>query len=92
MSRIYCVRHGQSVSNAGGVTMEHAAIPLSPLGHAQAAALAGLLEANPSRILTSSYLRAVDTAVPLCIRLQRQAVVHPSSTSFPRSMPISCRG
>ena len=36
---VYCVCHGQSVANAGGVTMEQAAIPLSTLGMAQAAAL-----------------------------------------------------
>ncbi len=40
MTRIYCIRYGQSISNAGGLTMEHAAIPLSLLGVAQAAALA----------------------------------------------------
>jgi broad specificity phosphatase PhoE len=32
MTRITFVRHGQSVANAGGVTMEHALIPPSPLG------------------------------------------------------------
>lgn len=39
---VYCVRHGQSVANAGGLTMEHSTIPLSPLGVAQAAALPAL--------------------------------------------------
>ena len=82
MTRIYCVRHGQSVSNAGGVTMEHAAIPLSPLGVAQAAALAELLDIEPSRILTSSYVRALETAAPLCARWQRQAKVHPLLHEF----------
>ena len=37
---LYFVRHGQSVANAGGVTMEHAIIPLSPLGMVQAARVA----------------------------------------------------
>lgn len=82
VTRIYCVRHGQSVANAGGLTMEHAAIPLSPLGVVQAAALAELLDVEPSRILTSSYVRAVETAAPLCARWQRQAEVHPLLHEF----------
>ena len=82
MTLVYCVRHGQSVSNAGGVTMEHAAIPLSPLGAAQAAALAERLEVKPSRILTSSYVRAIETAAPLCARWQRRAEIHPLLHEF----------
>jgi len=82
VTRIYCVRHGQSVANAGGLTMEHAAIPLSPLGVVQAAALAELLDVEPSRIRTSSYVRAVETAAPLCARWQRQAEVHPLLHEF----------
>ena len=60
MTTIYCVRHGQSASNAGGLTMEHAANPLSPLGLIQAAALpeifASVLGVQPKRLLTSSYV------------------------------------
>ena len=82
MTRIYCVRHAQSTANAGGVTMEHSAIPLSPLGRVQAAELARLLDVEPSRILVSSYVRAVETAAPLCARLQRQAEVHPLLHEF----------
>lgn len=82
MTRIYCVRHAQSTANAGGVTMEHSAIPLSPLGRAQAAELARLLDVEPSRILVSSYVRAVETAAPLCARVQRQAEVHPLLHEF----------
>ena len=64
------------------MTREHAAIPLSSLGVAQAAALAVLFEVEPSRILTSSYLRAMETAAPLCVRFQRQAEVHPLLHEF----------
>jgi hypothetical protein len=44
VTRLTFVRHGQSVVNAGGVTMERALIPLSPLGVAQAACVAALLQ------------------------------------------------
>lgn len=82
MTRLYFVRHGQSTANAGGVTMEHAAIPLSRLGIAQAEALAGLLDPKPSRILVSSYTRALETAGPYCARVHRQAEVHPLLHEF----------
>ncbi|WP_310165950.1 phosphoglycerate mutase family protein [Pseudoxanthomonas japonensis] len=36
---IYLVRHGESVSNAGGITMPHALIPLTEAGCKQADAL-----------------------------------------------------
>ncbi len=39
---IYFVRHGQRTANAGGMTMEHAQIPLYDLGRVQAATLAQL--------------------------------------------------
>ena len=82
MTRIYCVRHGQSTANAGGMTMEHAAIPLSRLGIAQAEVLAGLLDSAPSRILVSSYVRALETAAPYCARVGHQAETHPLLHEF----------
>jgi alpha-ribazole phosphatase len=82
MSRLTFVRHGQSVANAGGVTMEHALIPLSPLGEAQAACVADFLPAEPSRVLVSPYIRALDTARPYCLRVGREATVHPLLQEF----------
>lgn len=79
---IYCVRHGESVSNAGGLTMEHSAIPLSPLGLAQAAALPSALDVRPSRVLVSGYLRAVETAGPFCARHGMTAEIHPLLHEF----------
>ncbi len=61
---IYFVRHGQSTANAGGVTMAHAAIPLSELGRRQAAMVAELLDVEPILLLSSTYVRAVETARP----------------------------
>jgi len=86
MTVVYCVRHGQSLANAGGVTMEHSAIPLSPLGLAQAAALPGafasVVAVPPARVLVSSYVRAVQTALPFCERFGRQAEADPLLHEF----------
>ena len=79
---LYCVRHGQSVANAGGLTMEHSAIPLSPLGIAQAAALATVLDVKPSCVLVSSYLRAIETAEPFCARHDCLPEIHPLLHEF----------
>lgn len=64
MKHLLFVRHAESVSNAGGVTMPHAEIPLSEQGLRQANALAGLLPASPSRIYCSPFVRAISTAEP----------------------------
>ena len=90
--RIFFVRHGQSTANAGGVTMEHANIPLSPLGLAQARALAGLLDADPPRVLVSQYLRARQTAEPLCERVGCVAEVHPLLHEFSALDPALLQG
>jgi broad specificity phosphatase PhoE len=63
------VRHGQSLANAGGVTMPHHAIPLTALGHRQAGRLAQLLHDAPAEVLVSPFERARDTAAPYLARL-----------------------
>lgn len=64
--RVYFVRHGQSSSNAGALSVPHAEVPLSPLGEAQSLAVAPLLPAQPALVLTSPYVRARQTAAPYC--------------------------
>jgi len=51
MKTITFIRHGESIANAGGVTMAHDAIPLSELGKVQAQALAVALDLQPGRIV-----------------------------------------
>ena len=65
---IFFVRHGQSSSNAGALSVPHAEVPLTATGHAQAAAIAPLLPAAPALVLTSPYVRAQQTAAPYCAR------------------------
>jgi len=68
MTVIRCIRHGQSASNAGEVTEYPDTIPLTGLGHAQAALVASCFNKPPRRIVFSSFDRAVQTAMPLCER------------------------
>ena len=82
MTRLYFVRHGQSTANAGGVTMEHASIPLSELGLAQTQTLAKLLDVEPVLVLTSTYLRARQTAQPFCDKTGCPAQPHPLLHEF----------
>ena len=82
MSTLYFVRHGESTANAGGVTMPHAEIPLSPLGSEQAQLLGELLNVKPARVLTSSYLRARQTAAPFCAKANVAPQVHPLLDEF----------
>lgn len=82
MKKITFIRHGQSVANAGGVTMPHHAIPLSELGELQAVALSKLLPEQPSRIITSAFIRAQQTAAPYTKRVGKSAEVHPLAYEF----------
>ena len=59
MKTITFIRHGQSVANAGGLTVVHHAIPLSSLGELQARTLSALLPAKPPLILSHpSFVRS----------------------------------
>jgi alpha-ribazole phosphatase len=82
LTRLFFVRHGQSASNAGGLTTEHATIPLTPLGLAQADALAEHLQVEPSRVLASPFTRARDTAQRFCDKIGRQAELAPLLHEF----------
>jgi probable phosphoglycerate mutase len=78
--RLWIVRHGESAGNVAwaeaearghhliDVSPRDADVPLSPTGEGQARALGEWLGRRPSRIFTSPYLRAAQTA-----ELARQA-------------------
>lgn len=76
------IRHAQSVSNAGGLTMPHAEIPLSALGHAQAAALAAQLSAPVSTVWASRFFRTQQTAEHYCKRFRVRPQIHPELHEF----------
>jgi 2,3-bisphosphoglycerate-dependent phosphoglycerate mutase len=67
-TRIFLVRHGQSVANAGGAAPDHITNPLTELGHAQAKAFAEGFDCIPKLFLHSPFLRTRQTAEPLLQR------------------------
>ena len=89
---IRLVRHGESASNAGGVTMPHADIPLTELGQRHAEALATVLPQAPARVLCSAFLRAQVTAQPYCARVGVRAAVHPLLHEFDAIDPALIAG
>jgi 2,3-bisphosphoglycerate-dependent phosphoglycerate mutase len=62
VTRILLVRHGQSLANSGGKTMDPDTNPLTDLGRAQAKDFAERLDCWPTLIVTSPFLRAQQTA------------------------------
>ncbi len=61
---VWCVRHGQSVSNAGQPTVSPGLSGLTDLGRAQAAAVAARFDHAPDVIVHSSFVRTEQTARP----------------------------
>jgi broad specificity phosphatase PhoE len=66
--KLTLIRHAQSVSNAGGLTQPHQAIPLTAHGHMKARALGATLAGPASAVSVSRFVRAQQTALPYCQR------------------------
>jgi broad specificity phosphatase PhoE len=79
---ILFIRHAESAANAGGVTMPHAAIPLSEQGRMQANALAVMLPTSPSAVLVSGMVRTRQTAAPYCARVGMEPREHVGLNEF----------
>lgn len=66
---VYIARHGETTWNAVGRYQGRLETPLSPLGQAQAQALAGALAGKRvRRIISSPLSRCMQTALPLSVR------------------------
>ncbi len=65
VTRVILVRHGESVANAGGRTPDHIRNPLTQVGRAQSSDFAQRLDCVPTLLVTSSFLRAQQTAEPV---------------------------
>lgn len=74
MPVVRCIRHGQSASNAGFVTEYPDTIPLTELGHRQAACVAASFATPPALVVFSAFDRAAQTAAPLCQRFPEAPV------------------
>jgi 2,3-bisphosphoglycerate-dependent phosphoglycerate mutase len=64
-TKVFLIRHGQSVANAGGRTSDHDTNPLTELGRTQASDFAGRVPCTPTLIVVSPFLRTQQTAAPL---------------------------
>lgn len=64
-TKIILVRHGQSVTNAGGRAADQVSNPLTELGRAQSRAFADRFDCRPTLFVTSPFLRAQQTSEPL---------------------------
>ncbi len=62
--QIWFIRHGQSVTNAGGTWPDPDTIPLTDIGHKQAKAASAVLSHKPTLVITSPYSRTLETARP----------------------------
>jgi broad specificity phosphatase PhoE len=73
MIRVFLIRHGESESNAGLPSADPGSAPLTKVGHQQARQVAQVLADAPALIVTSSYLRARQTAQPTISRFPAAA-------------------
>ena len=65
MTRIYLIRHGESIGNATRVYLGHTDLDLSPLGYSQAEETAEKLSSVPfTAVYASDLMRAMHTAEP----------------------------
>jgi broad specificity phosphatase PhoE len=64
MIRVRLIRHAQSAANAGLPTTDPSTIPLTAIGRHQALELADAITSPPDLIVSSSFQRAIDTALP----------------------------
>lgn len=62
---IYLIRHAESHANVGVKTADPAGVRLTKQGHQQAVRLAENFEHKPDLIITSPYIRTLQTAQPL---------------------------
>ena len=79
---IYFVRHAESTANAGGLSVQHALIPLSETGILQAQDLASTLNVRPGLVLSSEFIRTQQTAQPFCEIHQCEFKVEPLLNEF----------
>src|SRR5690348_8308312 len=66
--RVWVFRHAESLSNAGGKTLDPEGIPLTDHGRRQARDLAWSLKEAPQRVITSPFRRAIETGQPIDAR------------------------
>jgi 2,3-bisphosphoglycerate-dependent phosphoglycerate mutase len=93
---VWLIRHGQSQANAGVATDHPSTIELTDVGRQQAAAAADQIQATPSRVIVSPFVRTLQTARPLLDRLGWDAGCQLVQTwpiqEFTYLSPLRCKG
>lgn len=64
MKKIWFIRHGESMANAGFKTTDHATIPLTEKGKQQAIIVSEEITKKPDLIILSKFSRTHETAEP----------------------------
>jgi probable phosphoglycerate mutase len=64
MTKVWFIRHGESKANAGFATATPSTVSLTDIGWNQAKKVSMAFEQKPTFIVTSNYLRAIQTAQP----------------------------
>jgi probable phosphoglycerate mutase len=90
MKTLY-IRHAQSEANAGGRTIDPGSIATTETGYTQSVSLAEEMSEQPDMIIVSPYIRAQQTALPLCQKYPNcQMEVWPLQ-EFTFLSPVICR-
>lgn len=71
MTKVWLIRHGESEANAGLSTITPSEIALTDAGWKQARQISLAFEEAPTLIVTSYYLRAIQTAQPTIERFPK---------------------
>ena len=91
MKEIWFVRHAESEANAGFVSSDPGAIPLTEKGRQQAIAVNKIIPAPPSLIVFSPYIRTQQTAQPTLERFSQVKNQKWNIQEFTFLSPTVCR-
>lgn len=88
----YFFRHGESEANAGRPTDDPASIPLTEIGVRQAHTIADTFDATPERIVSSPFMRALQTAAPTGARFPHLTIEEWQIHELTYLSPPRCAG
>lgn len=90
MKHVILIRHTESTANVGFKTSTPQDIELTDVGHQHALGLADEIHQKPDLIVTSSYIRTLQTASPLMSRFPGTPHEQWSVQEFTYLSPIRC--
>ena len=90
MKHVLLIRHTESTANVGCKTSTPQDIELTDTGHKQAFALANDIHQKPDLIVTSPYIRTLQTASPLITRFPDTPHEQWAVQEFTYLSPIRC--